>query len=245
VAGNLYINRTITGAIVRRQPFGGCKESSFGAGAKAGGPNYILQLMQPKVLGYPTKREPVADAVVELDRLVKQADMSDAEKESWTAAIGSYAYDWNHYFSKRHDPSQVHGQNNFFYYVPRKRLIVRIQENDGWLDVLKAVAASLTCGTDMELSVSPEYLHVDQIKTFKIPLVLKVESDEEFLNRARNEKEIRTRFLSSLNANLQSGLADSGCHMILAPVIENGRLELLHYLREVSLSCDYHRYGYI
>jgi RHH-type proline utilization regulon transcriptional repressor/proline dehydrogenase/delta 1-pyrroline-5-carboxylate dehydrogenase len=40
-AGNLYINRTITGAIVKRQAFGGCKASSFGYGAKAGGPNYI------------------------------------------------------------------------------------------------------------------------------------------------------------------------------------------------------------
>ena len=37
-AGNCYINRGITGAIVQRQPFGGCKQSSFGPGAKAGGP---------------------------------------------------------------------------------------------------------------------------------------------------------------------------------------------------------------
>jgi RHH-type transcriptional regulator, proline utilization regulon repressor / proline dehydrogenase / delta 1-pyrroline-5-carboxylate dehydrogenase len=45
IAGNLYINRGITGAIVLRQPFGGCKASSFGPGAKAGGPNYLAQLM--------------------------------------------------------------------------------------------------------------------------------------------------------------------------------------------------------
>jgi RHH-type transcriptional regulator, proline utilization regulon repressor / proline dehydrogenase / delta 1-pyrroline-5-carboxylate dehydrogenase len=38
--GNAYINRPITGAIVRSQPFGGWKNSSFGPGAKAGGPNY-------------------------------------------------------------------------------------------------------------------------------------------------------------------------------------------------------------
>jgi RHH-type transcriptional regulator, proline utilization regulon repressor / proline dehydrogenase / delta 1-pyrroline-5-carboxylate dehydrogenase len=41
-AGNLYINRPITGAIVRRQPFGGWKRSCIGPGAKAGGPNYVL-----------------------------------------------------------------------------------------------------------------------------------------------------------------------------------------------------------
>ena len=40
-AGNLYINRGITGAIVQRQPFGGMKRSAFGGGIKAGGPNYV------------------------------------------------------------------------------------------------------------------------------------------------------------------------------------------------------------
>jgi RHH-type proline utilization regulon transcriptional repressor/proline dehydrogenase/delta 1-pyrroline-5-carboxylate dehydrogenase len=43
-AGNLYVNRGITGAIVRRQPFGGWKHSVVGAGAKAGGPNYVASL---------------------------------------------------------------------------------------------------------------------------------------------------------------------------------------------------------
>lgn len=41
-AGNLYLNRGITGAVVGRQPFGGRKSSNFGSGAKAGGPNYVL-----------------------------------------------------------------------------------------------------------------------------------------------------------------------------------------------------------
>jgi RHH-type transcriptional regulator, proline utilization regulon repressor / proline dehydrogenase / delta 1-pyrroline-5-carboxylate dehydrogenase len=45
-AGNLYINRGITGAIVQRQPFGGWKRSAVGAGTKAGGPNYLVGLSQ-------------------------------------------------------------------------------------------------------------------------------------------------------------------------------------------------------
>jgi len=40
-AGNLYVNRGITGAIVRRQPFGGWKRSAVGPGTKAGGPSYL------------------------------------------------------------------------------------------------------------------------------------------------------------------------------------------------------------
>ena len=43
-AGNLYVNRGITGAIVGRQPFGGWKRSVVGPAAKAGGPNYVASL---------------------------------------------------------------------------------------------------------------------------------------------------------------------------------------------------------
>ncbi|WP_193196106.1 L-glutamate gamma-semialdehyde dehydrogenase [Nostoc sp. MG11] len=46
--GNLYINRTITGAIVARQPFGGFKLS--GVGSKAGGPDYLLQFLEPRTV---------------------------------------------------------------------------------------------------------------------------------------------------------------------------------------------------
>jgi len=46
--GNLYINRTITGAIVARQPFGGFKLS--GVGSKAGGADYLLQFLEPRVV---------------------------------------------------------------------------------------------------------------------------------------------------------------------------------------------------
>jgi len=46
--GNLYINRTTTGAIVSRQPFGGFKMS--GVGSKAGGPDYLLQFLEPRTI---------------------------------------------------------------------------------------------------------------------------------------------------------------------------------------------------
>ena len=45
-AGNLYVNRGTTGAIVHRQPFGGWKRSSVGPTAKAGGPNYVNALRE-------------------------------------------------------------------------------------------------------------------------------------------------------------------------------------------------------
>lgn len=52
--GNLYVNRAITGAMVGRQPFGGNRLS--GTGAKAGGPDYLLQFVEPRVITENTMR---------------------------------------------------------------------------------------------------------------------------------------------------------------------------------------------
>ena len=52
--GNLYVNRGITGAMVGRQPFGGNRRS--GSGSKAGGPDYLLQFVEPHVLTENTMR---------------------------------------------------------------------------------------------------------------------------------------------------------------------------------------------
>jgi RHH-type proline utilization regulon transcriptional repressor/proline dehydrogenase/delta 1-pyrroline-5-carboxylate dehydrogenase len=59
--GNLYINRKITGALVGRQPFGGFKMS--GIGTKAGGPDYLLQFVLPRVITENTMRRGFAPAV--------------------------------------------------------------------------------------------------------------------------------------------------------------------------------------
>jgi RHH-type proline utilization regulon transcriptional repressor/proline dehydrogenase/delta 1-pyrroline-5-carboxylate dehydrogenase len=52
--GNLYLNRNCTGAIVGRQPFGGFKMS--GIGSKAGGPDYLLQFLEPRTVTENTVR---------------------------------------------------------------------------------------------------------------------------------------------------------------------------------------------
>jgi RHH-type proline utilization regulon transcriptional repressor/proline dehydrogenase/delta 1-pyrroline-5-carboxylate dehydrogenase len=54
-AGNLYINRKITGAIVGRQPFGGFGMS--GVGSKAGGPDYLVQFTNPVSISEETLRK--------------------------------------------------------------------------------------------------------------------------------------------------------------------------------------------
>jgi RHH-type transcriptional regulator, proline utilization regulon repressor / proline dehydrogenase / delta 1-pyrroline-5-carboxylate dehydrogenase len=54
-AGNLYVNRAITGAMVGRQPFGGYGLS--GVGSKAGGPDYVQQFCDPRVVTENTIRQ--------------------------------------------------------------------------------------------------------------------------------------------------------------------------------------------
>jgi RHH-type transcriptional regulator, proline utilization regulon repressor / proline dehydrogenase / delta 1-pyrroline-5-carboxylate dehydrogenase len=54
-AGNVYINRGTTGAVVGRQPFGGFGLS--GVGSKAGGPDYLLQFLEPRVVTENTLRQ--------------------------------------------------------------------------------------------------------------------------------------------------------------------------------------------
>jgi RHH-type proline utilization regulon transcriptional repressor/proline dehydrogenase/delta 1-pyrroline-5-carboxylate dehydrogenase len=53
-AGNVYINRSCTGAIVGRHPFGGFKMS--GGGTKAGGEDYLLHFLVPRVVTENTSR---------------------------------------------------------------------------------------------------------------------------------------------------------------------------------------------
>lgn len=53
--GNLYINRHTTGAVVARQPFGGFKLS--GVGSKAGGPDYLLQFLEPRHISENVQRQ--------------------------------------------------------------------------------------------------------------------------------------------------------------------------------------------
>jgi len=59
--GNLYINRGITGALVYRQPFGGFKLS--GVGAKAGGPDYLLNFLEARTITENTMRRGFAPEV--------------------------------------------------------------------------------------------------------------------------------------------------------------------------------------
>ena len=248
VAGNCYINRGITGAIVERQPFGGCKASGFGPGAKAGGPNYLMQLMHMEQTRLPDERDPVKDEVLQLShRLQNAVDLTSAERNLWMASIGSYAFYWNHYFSQDHDPSKVLGQDNILRYMPREDLTLRVHENDSLLDAVCALAAAITCGTPLFVSLPNTWSKLQELSAIVkgLPTSIIVETDEEFIKRVSEGGVTRVRSLRTLNMPIIIACADAGINLITAPLLANGRIELLHDLREISISSDYHRYGYL
>ncbi len=240
-AGNLYINRGITGAIVRRQPFGGCKASSIGGGSKAGGPNYLRELMKAKQVGLPQEKQPVNESVNNLTSFLDQIDLTAEQLGTWTASTANYSYWWKRLKQDR-DPSKIVGQDNFFRYVPRKNMVLRLTSHSEPLDVLRVCAAALTCGAKMEVSTPPSYSRLNWLNLSPgLPLI--EESDEQFYHRVKSGSIERVRVLEHPSKELLAAAAESATHIIDAPVLANGRLELLHYLREVSLSIDYHRYG--
>ncbi|MEJ2603473.1 MAG: bifunctional proline dehydrogenase/L-glutamate gamma-semialdehyde dehydrogenase, partial [Gammaproteobacteria bacterium] len=79
-AGNLYVNRVTTGAVVLRQPFGGFGKSAFGPGIKAGGPNYVAQLMD--FSDRATDETAAAGLVGEFQRAVEES----RDESGWDAA---------------------------------------------------------------------------------------------------------------------------------------------------------------
>lgn len=245
-AGNCYVNRTITGAIVQRQPFGGWKESSFGSGAKAGGPNYLLQMMAPRQATLPKQIESVDSAVKLLSLQLEKLGITPQQMELWNGSVGSYAYFWKHYFSKEHDPNRVVGQDNILRYAPHPRMVLRVQEQDSLFDVLRVIAAALTCGTPMEVSGDKKTLlpltEADWVKLTD-NIRLKPEGEAAFIDRVMLGKASRVRVISTPTPALQQAFAEAACNVIAGPVLANGRIELFRYLREKIISSDYHRYG--
>jgi RHH-type proline utilization regulon transcriptional repressor/proline dehydrogenase/delta 1-pyrroline-5-carboxylate dehydrogenase len=244
-AGNLYLNRGTTGAIVRRQPFGGTKASSFGHGAKAGGPNYVAQFAIPTEVGLPHEKAPVQAPVEALSKLLEKISLTTEQLGIWYASISHYAF-WALRFQHDHDPSRIVGQDNLFQYRSYHGICLRIQPNDKPLDILRVCAAALSCQTPIQISWTKNQTPITITDNWKhlMPLFRIVEeSESHFIERVRNGSFKRIRLLTSPSTTLQQAAAESACHLDQAPVLTNGRFELLHYLREVAISSDYHRYG--
>ncbi|MBY0530222.1 MAG: bifunctional proline dehydrogenase/L-glutamate gamma-semialdehyde dehydrogenase [Rhabdochlamydiaceae bacterium] len=244
-AGNCYINRTITGAIVRRQPFGGTKASSFGNGAKAGGPNYLAQFMIPTQVALPQDKHPINDEVNSLTSILKKIVLTPEELGIWFDSVANYAL-WAKKFEHDHDPSRIVGQDNLLRYRPHKHLCFRIQESDAPIDILRVLAAGMSCKSHFEVSFTKGHTHASiasQIRHLHHYFKCVEETEDQFNQRVKQGVFRRIRLLSPPSMALKAAASESAAFLNYAPVLANGRFELLHYLREIAFSIDYHRYG--
>ena len=130
--GNAYVNRPITGAIVQRQPFGGWKRSVVGPGAKAGGPDYLLQL------GTWSPDRP----------LHGDGDLA--------AAAESDAIWWERRYGVDHDPAGLFCEANVLRYRRRPDVIVRVGTGADPYEVVRVLAAARRCGVEPEVSRAGE-----------------------------------------------------------------------------------------
>ncbi len=136
-AGNLYINRGITGAVVNRQPFGGMKLSAFGPGLKAGGPNYCAQFMY------------ITD---------KPGSTTDYKQ--------SYAQWYEKEFKHaRNIQPKIRGEQNVFRYLPVDGgMVLRLFGDETLEQVQMVQLAAQTVGTKLTVSLDAANPMFDQLE---------------------------------------------------------------------------------
>lgn len=193
-AGNLYVNRGITGAIVRRQPFGGWKRSSVGSGAKAGGPNHLIGLGSWK----PSPARSSSTLHLRgLDDRVRQfieAAQSSLRFEQFDLLRRSALSDqlaWATEFGVVTDISKVGVERNLFRYL-RVPIALRLADGGDLGELLRVITAGLLTRSRMDISTSiplpprvQEVLSGDELAEMAglVPIIV-VESDAQWLERA-------------------------------------------------------------
>ncbi|MEV6300146.1 bifunctional proline dehydrogenase/L-glutamate gamma-semialdehyde dehydrogenase [Actinoplanes sp. NPDC051861] len=226
-AGNLYVNRGITGAIVRRQPFGGWKRSAVGPGTKAGGPNYLVGLTawesRPSTatteIAHPGVRALLDRARTELS----PSQLATLERAARSDAAFPLAPS---------DVSALEAERNVLRYVPTP-VTIRLADGGSFVDLVRVLAAGTLAGAEMRVSSAsalPSWIgaHV-------------VEDDVMF---AKGLEAGRVRLIGGDATSLAEA---TGGRPDLAiwdgPVTEAGRVELLPFLREQAISITAHRFG--
>lgn len=238
-AGNVYVNRGITGAIVQRQPFGGWKKSAVGPGTKAGGPNYLIGLSNWR------RTEAAATHTMrpEASRLWSVTENLDIDRELLRRSYASDAEAWESEFSQAHDRSGLGVERNVLRYVPVP-VSVRHELGGDLTDLLRVIGAGLVARSEFRVSLA-EPLPDDLTSLVSdLGVSSKVEDQHTWAYEldARNISRVRLVGGSRDDVILATrGRADLAIYA--QPVTESGRVELLPFLIEQAVSATAHRFG--
>lgn len=256
-AGNLYINRSTTGAIVHRQPFGGMGKSNVGPGIKAGGPNYVAQLMD--FATYPVSspsREGEEETLIDNPLLNDLARAFDGDGQlGLAAAVASYDRWAAEEFHRQHDDFKLLGEDNYRRYLPVELVRVRVHRDDTEFELVARVAAAQAVGARAVVSLpnfagQPPIAKVvdklDQVTgTWAAAIEFVEESDGQLAKAVTTRHAGRLRYAAPdrVPQELRAAAAKSLEYIADSPVSPHGRVELLWYVSEQSICHRYHRYG--
>ena len=248
-AGNLYVNRGITGAIVQRQPFGGWKKSAVGAGTKAGGPNYLVGLgewvSKPSTAAW---RRPAHAGV----RRIEQAAagfLAAGELAALQRALASDALAWAEEFGTAKDVSGLSAERNIFRYRALP-VTVRLSEGEPLARLVRTVAAGVLAGSALTVSTAVELPAQLRTVLSGLGIDVTVENDADWLASAgklAGAARLATSRIRLIGGDAKALAEATGGRPDLAiyfhPVTEAGRVELLPFLHEQAISITAHRFG--
>jgi RHH-type proline utilization regulon transcriptional repressor/proline dehydrogenase/delta 1-pyrroline-5-carboxylate dehydrogenase len=244
-AGNLYINRGTTGAIVRRQPFGGWKRSSVGAGTKAGGPNYLVGLTD-WVTRPSLATAVVGPAAASLLAAARSAGLGAGDVEMIARALRSDALAWTSEFGTARDVSGLEAERNVLRYRPHP-VQVRLA-SDSVAELVRVVAAGVVAGGGSGAGVV-----VSSVVPLPSPLERAfaacgvscvVEDRASWQDRVRALPGGRVRLIGGDASSVYDAVDGRPDIAVYAgDVTESGRVEMLPFLREQAISITAHRFG--
>ncbi|WP_309128201.1 bifunctional proline dehydrogenase/L-glutamate gamma-semialdehyde dehydrogenase [Microbacterium sp.] len=237
-AGNVYVNRGTTGAIVQRQPFGGWKKAAVGAGSKAGGPNYLVGLSE-------WADAPVS-STTELDELGRSAlALADGDDTAWLrGALATDIDAWSSEFGVVRDATGLTTEHNALRY---QALPVTVRfEGDRVAELLRVVAAGLRVRA--RITVSAAAALPASILTWlgTHDVAVTTEDAQTWAAHARRLAGTggRVRLIGAEVSETASAVKGSPSLALYAnPVVAAGRVEMLTFLREQAVSVTAHRFG--
>ena len=250
-AGNLYVNRGITGAIVQRQPFGGWKRSAVGAGSKAGGPNYLFGLGQWTAAESATELSAAEPAEHRLEPKVGallSAAKPDLDEKQWAFVRRSALRDaavWDSEFGIVRDPSEVGVERNLFRYLPMP-VTIRHSLGAPFAELTRVLAAATLAGSAVSVSSAVPVPAGLASVLAESGVTVTVETEGDWLARAAGGK------LAASRIRLIGGDRTAFCEatggnpdfaVYASPVTTAGRIELLPFLHEQAISITAHRFG--
>ncbi|MFY9142590.1 proline dehydrogenase family protein, partial [Sulfuricurvum sp.] len=153
LAGNLYINRPTTGAIVMRQPFGGMGKSSIGSGRKAGGFNYVSQFMHLSSKSTNTEERHHHPYIDRLRTLLSESSSFISELQSAIATAENFAYWLDREFTQERDVCRIRGESNTVRYRNVKSVLLRFESGDSVDEICASIAAVKMAGAKLSVSV--------------------------------------------------------------------------------------------